>query len=99
VAALEALGMAGALALKNDAAADQLKLDPPRDTFAEQAALLGAIGQARLAGQRQAVLTFLEHLPLDAAELQGVAELALVRLDPDQALKALPQRLKRRYTA
>lgn len=100
VAALEALGMAGAPALKNDAAADQLKLDKPRDTFAEQAALLRVIGQAKLATQRQAVLAFLEHLPLDAApDLQGVAEWALTQLDPDQALKTLTLRLKTKYAA
>jgi hypothetical protein len=36
VTALEALGSAGAPALANGAAAAELKLDKPRDTFAER---------------------------------------------------------------
>jgi hypothetical protein len=100
LAALEALGSAGPAALENEAASRQLQLNRPRDTFAERAALLAAIGQIKMVGQRDAVSAFLQQLPLDApADLPRLAATALIRLDAGQALKVLLARLQRQYAA
>jgi HEAT repeat protein len=100
VAALDALGDAGAAALKDEAAVGQLKLDHLPDTFSERSALLRALGRLEVAAQRDGVRTFFEQLPLDApGEARQAAGLALIRLDPDQAPKALAQRLQRGYAA
>src|SRR5262249_52682632 len=51
--ALEGLGSAGAPALANAASAAQLKIDRPRDTFAERAAVLHGVGELKIAAQRE----------------------------------------------
>jgi HEAT repeat protein len=95
--ALEGLGTAGAPALANNAAAAQLKIDRPRDTFAERAAVLHGVGELKIANQREAVATLLEALPLDAPfDVQWAAGLALIRLDADSAQKLLLSRLRKK---
>ncbi len=99
VLALDALGATGVPALANPAAAAQLKLDKPRDTFAERAAVVRAVGRLRLKDQRDAVAALLEGLPLDApSELQAAAVATLTQLDADQAAKLLTKRLKKKVT-
>ena len=99
VVALDALGAAGAPALANPAAAAQLKLDKPRDTFAERAAVVRAIGRLKLKNQRDAVAALLEGLPLDAPhELQAAAVTTLTQLDAEAAAKLIAQRLKKKMT-
>ncbi len=98
--ALEGLGTAGAPALANAAAAAQLKIDRPRDTFAERAAVLRGVGELKIAPQREAVATLLEALPLDAPyDVQWAAGLALSRLDADGAQKLLLTRLRKKSAA
>ena len=100
VTALDGLGAAGSLVLANDAAAAQLKIDRPRDTFAERAAVLHGIGELKMAAQRNAIAALLEGLPLDAPyDVQGAAGLALIRLDADGAQKLLTARLTKKITA
>ena len=99
VVALEALGAAGAATLANPAAAAQLKLDKFRDTFAERAAVVRAIGRLRLKDHREAIAALLEGLPLDASyDLQAAAATTLTHLDADQAVKLIFQRLKKKAT-
>jgi len=98
LAELGALGAAGEPALKNEAAVQQLKLNRPRQTFAERSVLLQIIGKNKMAGQRDALLAFVEQMPLDApSDLQFTADRALARLDTKQALKTLVQRMKNKY--
>jgi hypothetical protein len=100
VTALEGLGAAGPAALANNAAAAELKLDRPRDTFAERAAVLQDVGVLKMAAQRNAVAALLEGLPLDAPyDMQSAASLALVRLDAAGAEKLLLARLKKKFAA
>jgi HEAT repeat protein len=100
VAALDALGEAGPSALRSAPAARQLKLDVPRQTFAERAALLRAIGDLKGPAPADAVDALVNQLPLDAPEeAQHAALLTLVRLDPVWGLKAIRARLKAKYTA
>src|SRR5207249_2504225 len=81
LAVLEAIGSVGAAALENKLAVQQLQLNRPCDTFAERATLLAAIGQIKMVGQKDAVSTFLQQLPLDApADLRWLAGSALIRL-------------------
>lgn len=97
VAALDALGATGTAVLAHPAAAAQLNPDKPRDTFAERAAVVRAIGQVRLKADRGAVATLLEGLPLDAPnDLQKTAVTTLIILDADQAAKLLMARLRRK---
>jgi HEAT repeat protein len=99
VAALETLGSAGAPALENEAAVQQLQLNRPQDTFAERAALLAAIGQIKMVGQRDPVAAFLQQLPLDApANLPRLAGTTLIRLDAGRALKVLLARLQKEHS-
>jgi len=98
--ALEGLGSAGAPALTNAASAAQLKIDRPRDTFAERAAVLHGVGELKIAAQREAVATLLEALPLDAPhEVQWAAGIALIRLDEATAQKLLTSRLRKKFAA
>jgi HEAT repeat protein len=98
--ALEGLGTAGAPALANGAAAAQLKIDRPRDTFAERAAVLHGVGELKIGAQREAVAALLESLPLDAPyEVQWAAGFALTRLDADAAQKLLTARLRKKFAA
>ncbi len=95
--ALQGLGAAGAPALANKAAAAQLKIDRPRDTFAERGAVLTGVGELKAVAQRDAVAALLEALPLDAPyELQWAAGLALIRLEPAAAQKQLLARLRKK---
>jgi hypothetical protein len=97
IAALEALGAAGPATLAHEAAAAQLKLDKPRDTFAEQTTVVHAIGRLRMQDQRDAVSKLLQGLPLDGpSDLQAAAVTALVRLDAIQAAQLITQRLKKK---
>jgi HEAT repeat protein len=97
VAALDALGRAGAAALTNDAAVRQLKVDAPRDTFGERAAAVRAAGELKMADQRDATAELLRQLPLDAPyDIQAAAGRALVGLDPAQAARLLMERLKKK---
>ncbi len=99
VAAFDALGAAGVRALNSRLAVAWLRLDRP-GTFAEQAARLRAMGQLRMAGQRDAVLAFLKQLPLDAPPaIQYAAEWALGRLDSTEALKQVMLRLKNKFAS
>ncbi len=96
--ALQGLGDAGAPALANGAAAAQLKIDRPRDTFAERGAVLHGVGELRIVAQRDAVVALLEGLPLDAPyDVQWAAGLALIRLDPAAAQKQLLARLRKKF--
>ncbi len=100
VAALDALGEAGAAALRYEGAARQLRLEAPRQTFAERAALFRAVGDLKGPARPAAVLAALEQLPLDAPpEAQQDALRALVRLDGDQGRKAVESRLQAKYAA
>jgi HEAT repeat protein len=95
--ALQGLGAAGAPALANAASAAQLKIDRPRDTFAERGAVLSAVGELKAVAQRGAVAALLEALPLDApSDVQWAAGLALVRLDSAPAQKQLLSRLRKK---
>jgi HEAT repeat protein len=97
VIALDALGAAGPATLANEAAAAQLKLDKPRDTFAERTAAVRAIGQLRMRNQTEAVTALLEGLPLDGpADLQAAAVTTLVHLDANQAANLITKRLKKK---
>ena len=96
--ALQGLGDAGAPALANGAAAAQLKIDRPRDTFAERGAVLHGVGELKIVAQRDAVAALLEGLPLDAPyDVQWAAGLALIRLDPAAAQKQLLARLRKKF--
>jgi HEAT repeat protein len=98
--ALEGLGSAGAPALANGAAAAQLKIERPRDTFAERAAVLHGVGELKIGAQRDAVSGLLESLPLDASyDMQWAAGFALIRLDSGAAQKLLTARLKKKFAA
>ncbi len=95
--ALQGLGAAGAPALANGAAAAQLKIDRPRDTFAERGAMLHGVGELKAVAQRDAVAALLEGLPLDAPyDVQWAAGFALIRLDPAAAEKQLLARLRKK---
>jgi hypothetical protein len=97
LAALDALGGAGPATLADEAAAAQLKLAKPRDTFAERTAVVRAIGQLRMRNQGEAVAALLDSLPLDGpADLQAAAVTTLVHLDANQAAKLITQRLKKK---
>jgi HEAT repeat protein len=100
VAALDALGAAGSAALQSAAAARQLQLDRPRQTFAERAALFRAVGALKGPAPGPAVADVLEQLPLDAPpEVQHDALLALMHLDAERAVKALRSRLEAKFAA
>jgi HEAT repeat protein len=100
VTALKGLSAAGAPALANDAAAAQLTIDRVRDTFAERAAVLHGVGELKMAAQAKAVAALLEGLPLDAPnDVQGAANLALIRLDAEAAQKLAMARLKKKLAA
>ena len=97
IVALDALGATGAPTLANPLAAAQLKLDKLRDTFAERAAVVRAIGRLRIKDHREAVAALLEGLPLDASyDLQAATVMTLTHLDADQAAKLITQRLKKK---
>jgi HEAT repeat protein len=99
VAALRALGTAGAMALDNKATRALLEPDLP-GTFAEQAARLHAIGQLKLSGEQDAVLRILKQAPLDAPlVMQSEAEWALARLDPENAFKQITLKVTNKYDA
>jgi HEAT repeat protein len=97
VAALNALGAVGPAAAANEAVAAHLKLDKPRDTFAERTAVVRAVGRLRLKAQLESVRTLLDALPLDGPhDLQSAAVMTLIALDTDQASKTIAQRLKKK---
>jgi HEAT repeat protein len=97
VVALDALGAAGPATLAHEPAAAQLKLDKPRDTFAERTAVVRAIGQLRMRNQTEAVTALLEGLPLDGPnDLQAAAVTTLVHLEANQAAKLITLRLKKK---
>jgi HEAT repeat protein len=99
VAAFEALGAAGPLALESKAVKAQLELDPPA-TFAEQGARLHAIGDLQVPDQSGAVLTLLKQVPLDAPPaIQYGAEWAAARLDPSEGIKEVRLRIRNKYDA
>ena len=77
-----------------------MKIDRPRDTFAERAAVLHGVGELKIAAQREAVAGLLEALPLDApADVQWAAGLALIRLDATAAQKIITSRLHKKDAA
>lgn len=99
VAALQALGQAGAAAL--DTRSIQTLLAPdPLTAFAEQGARLRAVGQLQISGQQSAVWGVLKQLPLDAPQAaQSAAEWASAQLDPTGGVDAITLRLKNKYDA
>jgi HEAT repeat protein len=99
VAALQALGQAGATAL--DGRSVQTLLAPdPLAAFAEQSARLRAVGQLHISDQQTAVFTVLKQLPLDAPQAaQSAAEWASAQLDPTSGAAAIALRLKNKYDA
>jgi HEAT repeat protein len=99
VAALQALGQAGATAL--DGRSVQTLLAPdPLAAFAEQSARLRAVGQLGISSQQAAVLAVLRQLPLDAPQAaQSAAEWASAQLDPNGGAAAITLRLKNKYEA
>lgn len=97
VAALNALGSIGPAAAANESVAAHLKLDKPRDTFAERTAVVGVVGRLQLKGQLESVRALLDGLPLDGPDdLQSAAVTTLIALDADQASKTIAQRLKKK---
>lgn len=89
VAAFDALGSAGPIALENKAAKTELEHDPPA-TFAEEGARLRAVGELRMHDQEGSLGMLLKQTPLDAPPtIQGPAELALARLDPKGGAKEI----------
>lgn len=100
VAILGALGAAGPAALSNPSVTPWLTLTQPVRTFGEQAAQLRAIGHLNMADQRNALLTLLDQLPLDAPqEIQQAAEWALAKLDAGEAVKQITRRIDRKFEA
>jgi hypothetical protein len=99
VAALRALGAAGAGALDNIDTRALVAPDRP-GTFAEQGARLHAIGQLKLSAEQNAVLTVLRQTPLDALPLmQSEAEWAFTRLDPAHSAAEVALKLTNKYAA
>ena len=99
VAAFTALGAAGAKALENQAAKEELEHDPPA-TFAEEGARLRAVGELRILDQEGALVMLLNQMPLDAPPtIQSPAEWALARLNPKEGVKEITVRSKSKYDA
>lgn len=99
VAALQALGAAGPVALQNSAVRALFDLDPP-STFAEQGARLNALGQLDLTSAEGRVTALLEQLPLDApSDVETGAEWAAARLDPARGAGEILARMRRQIQA
>jgi hypothetical protein len=98
LATLRALTAAGK-SVAAAGAAKHLKFDAEPETVGERSALLWAVGELRLADQRDAVAAVLKGQPIDVDGLEADATRALARLDPDRTLELLTARLRKKYAA
>lgn len=93
VAALDAIGTAQSEAVP-DIAAEQLRLGLDRTTWAEEAAVIRAIGRQQLRAFADPILTLAEGLELDAVNTFAQAALsALIHLDPMRAASVIERRM------
>jgi HEAT repeat protein len=99
VAALDALGAARAGSVAT-LAADELQPTLERATWAEQGAVIRAIGQQQLDGLANEIHALAEALRLDApAIFEGAVLSALARLDPGAATRLLTERIASKHAA
>jgi hypothetical protein len=99
-AALDALSAAGEAALKSEPARAWLRADRKTSTFAEQAAIVRAIGRIGRTDQGESIATMLDGLPLDAPpDVQVAAGRSLIALDPGAASSLLTKRLETKSDA
>src|SRR5439155_5006759 len=100
VATTDALGVAGTQAASNGLVKTHLQLTSPKSTFVERAAQWRAVGGLKLNSQRDALLTQLDELPLDAPpQTQQAAEWALSQLDPEEWARRLALRIENKVAA
>lgn len=99
VAALAAIGAAHPEAARN-LAARQLRSGVRRTTWAEQAALVQAVGRQQLEGRTGDIVALAEDLRLDAAPaFEHAVQAALIRLDPAQAARFIARRIEDKHLA
>lgn len=100
VAAIDALAAGGTATTDHGRARALLELTRPPSTFAERSSQVLAVGRLKMKLQQNAVLAWLDELPLDAApEVQQAVGIALAQLDPNEAGKRLQLQINKKIAS
>jgi HEAT repeat protein len=100
VAAIDALAAGGTATTDHRRARALLELTRSPNTFAERSSQVLAVGRLKMKLQKNAVLAWLDELPLDAApEVQQAVGIALAQLDPNEAGKRLQLQINKKIAS